>query len=316
MFYMLEFLHSKKFLGLVILLILLFVLIPLVLIFIANPVKQKQAIQNGTQKTQTTVFESNTKLADFNKTPIYVSDLNSLALEQYKTSDAKNLTPNDLNILLNIYVERKILDNQNLGDVTSQTAQVEKTMGLTGNAAKYEALKEKFATTAVKNWNAYTIGFWLTQEDDLSQASAERQQLSSDVNKALDFAKTEMQKGTSVFNVATQIDQKYPSLTALLGVNTLRFDNSATPSTWNTPAVFYYDKANADDPFYKTLYAMTESSPVTKVLNNGNMGGSVIKIVKVNNPNGILDNYQNWLKNQESGLVITNDAIKNIRNAK
>jgi hypothetical protein len=221
-----------------------------------------------------------------------------------------------LNILLNVYAERKILDSQNLGDVSAQTAQIEKTTGLTGNAAKYEAMREKLTTTATKSWNAYTINFWLSPEDDLSQASAARQQLSSDVNKALDFAKTEMQKGTAVYNVATQINKNYPSLVKIIAVNALNFDTSANPSTWNTPTVFYYDKTNADDPFYKTLYAMTESSPVTKVLNNGNMGGSVIKIVKVNNPNNTLGSYQELLKSQESGLVITNDAIKKIRNAK
>lgn len=315
---MLERMRSKKFLGLVILFVVLLVIVPITIILVVySPVNQTQKNQNSTQKTQTSAaFEANTKLADFNGSSLYVKDLDALALEQYKASEAKSLTPNDLNILLNIYLERKILDNQSLGDVSSQTAQVEKTTGLTGNAAKYEALREKFTTTAVKNWNAYTIGFWLTQEDDLSQASATRQQLSSDVNKALDFAKTEMQKGTSVYNIATQIGQKYPSLAAILGVNTLKFDNSTSPSTWNTPAIYYYDKTNVNDPFYKTLYAMTESSPVTKVLNNGNMGGNVIKIVKVNNPNGILDSYQNWLKNQESSLVITNDAIQKIRNAK
>jgi hypothetical protein len=61
---------------------------------------------------------------------------------------------------------------------------------------------------------------------------------------------------------------------------------------------------------------MTDTSPVTKVLNEGSMGGSVIKIVKINNPNGILDSYQNWLKTQESQLVIVNDAIKNVRSTK
>jgi hypothetical protein len=313
---MLGFLHSKKFLGLVILLVLLFVLIPLVLIFIVSPIKQKQALQSGTQKTQTTTFTANTELATFNGTPILVSNLNALALEQYGTNDAKSLTPSNLNILLNIYVERKILDNQNLGDVSVQIAQVEKTTGLTGNAAKYEALREKFTTTSAKSWNVYTIDFWLIPVNDLSQASAARQQLSSDVNKALDFAQTQMQKGTSVFNVATQISKNYPSLVNLIGVNTLRFDSSTNPSAWNTPAVYYYDKTNADDPFYKTLYAMTESSPVTKVLNNGNMGGSVIKMVKVNNLINTQGNYQDLLKSQESNLVITNDAIQKIRNTK
>jgi hypothetical protein len=43
------------------------------------------------------------------------------------------------------------------------------------------------------------------------------------------------------------------------------------------------------------------------------MGGHAIKIVKVNNPNGILDNYQNWLKDQKSGLIIINSALKNIK---
>jgi len=313
---MLGFLHSKKFLGLIIVLVLLFVLIPLVLIFIAHPANLKQAVQNVAQKAQTTTLTANTELATFNGTPILVSDLNSLALEQYGISDASKLTPNDLNILLNVYVERKILDKQDVGDVNAQIAQVEKTTGLTGNAAKYEAIKEKFTTTTVKNWNVYIIGFWLSQEDDLSQASAVRQQQSTDVDKALDFAKTEMQKGTSVYNVATQISENYPSLAKIIGVNSVIFNNSASASTWNTPATYYYDKTNADDPFYKTLYAMTESNPVTKVLNNGNMGGNVIKVVKVNNPNGILDNYQNWLKTQKSNLVITNTALKTISNTK
>jgi hypothetical protein len=76
---------------------------------------------------------------------------------------------------------------------------------------------------------------------------------------------------------------------------------------------YYYNKNNLDNPFYKTLYTITATSPVTKVLNDGNMGGHVIKIVKINNPNGILDNYQNWLKNQESSFVITNNALKNIK---
>lgn len=311
---MLAYLKSKKFLSLAIIFIVILILVPLVFIFITHPAKQ--SLQNLTQKTQTPIFTSTDKLADFNGTPILVSDLNALALEQYGTTDAKGLTPNNLNILLNVYVERKILDNQNLGDVSAQTAQVEKTMGLTGNTAKYEALREKFTTTAAKSWNAYTINFWLTPEDDLSQTSTARQQLSANVNKALDFAKTEMQKGTSVFNIATQIGKNYPSLTNQIGVNTLKFNSTTNPSTWSTPAVYYYDKTNANDPFYKTLYAMTESSPVTKVLNNGNMGGSVIKIVKINNPNGILDNYQNWLNNQESSLIITNGAIQKIRNTK
>ncbi len=313
---MLGFLHSKKFLGLVILLVLLFVLIPLVLIFIVSPIKQKQAIQSGMQKTQTTTFTANTELATFNSTPILVSDLNALALEQYRISDASKLTPNDLNILLNVYVERKILDSQNLGDVSAQTAQIEKTTGLTGNLAKYEALREKFTATATKNWSAYSIDFWLPPVEDLKQASPERQQESADVNNALDFAKTALQQETSVFNVAKQIEQKYPSLVSSLGVNTTQFRNSTNPSDWTKPAVYYYDKTNADQQRYKTLYAMTDTSPVTKILNEGSMGGSVIKIVKVNNPNGILDSYGNWLKSQESQLIIVSDAIKKVRNTK
>ena len=311
---MLVYLKSKKFLTLAIIFIFILILVPLAFIFITHP--NKLSIQNVMQKTETAALAPTEKLADFNGTPIYVSDLNSLAAEQYRTSNAKNLTPSDLNTLLNVYVERKILDKQNLGDVSAQTAQIEKTTELTGNAAKYEALREKFTTTSAKSWNAYTINFWLAQEDDLSQASAARQQLSSDVNKALDFAKTEMQKGTSVYNVALQISNNYPSLAKIIAVNALNFDTSATPSTWNIPATFYYDKTNADDPFYKTLYAMTENSPVTKVLNNGNMGGNVIKIIKVNNPDKTLGSYQDLLKSQESGLVITNDALKKVRNTK
>jgi hypothetical protein len=308
-------LKSKNVLGLIILLVLLFILVPLVLIFVVHPIKQTPT-GNVNGKAQTPTLAANTELATFNGTPIYVSDLNSLALEQYRTNEAKSLNAVSINSLLNTYVERKILDKQNLGDVSSQIAQVEKTTGLTGNLAKYEAMREKFTATATKNWSVYSIDFWLPPVEDLKQASPERQQQSTDVNNALDFAKTALQQGTSVFNVAKQIEQKYPSLVSSLGVNTTQFRNSTNPSDWTKPAVYYYDKTNADQPRYKTLYAMTDTSPVTKILNEGSMGGSVIKIVKVNNPNGILDSYDNWLKSQESELIIVNDAIKNVRSAK
>jgi hypothetical protein len=310
---MLGFLHSKKFWGLIILLVLLFILVPLVLVFVAHPVKQNPT-GNVNGKAQTLTPTANTELATFNGAPIKVNDLNSLAKEQYGTSEAKNLTPNNLNILLNIYVERKILDSQNLGDVSTQIAQVEKTTGLTGNLAKYEAIREKFTATGIKSWIIYSIDFWLPPVEDLSQASPERQQQSTDVNNALDFAKTALQQGIPVFNIATQIVKKYPSIAQILAVNSLTFNNPTNnKANWNNPVAYYYNKNNLDNPFYKTLYTITATSPVTKVLNDGNMGGHVIKIVKINNPNGILDNYQNWLKNQESSFVITNNALKNIK---
>jgi hypothetical protein len=102
----------------------------------------------------------------------------------------------------------------------------------------------------------------------------------------------------------------------MLGVNSMQFHNSTNPSDWTKPVIYYYDKTNADQQRYKTLYSMTDTDPVIKVLNEGSMGGSVIKIVKVNNPNGILDNYDNWLKSQESELVIVSNAIKNVRSTK
>jgi hypothetical protein len=88
------------------------------------------------------------------------------------------------------------------------------------------------------------------------------------------------------------------------------FYNSTDPSAWSKPAALYYNK-NIPEAYY----TMTENSPVTKVLNENNMGGSVIKIVKVNNPNGMLDNYDDWLMTQESSFKITNDAIKKLGNA-
>jgi hypothetical protein len=310
---MLGFLHSKKFWGLIILLVLLFILVPLVLVFVAHPVKQNPT-GNVNGKAQTLTLTANTELATFNGAPIYVSDLNTLALEQYRTSGAKNLTLNDLSILLNVYVERKIMDKQNLGDVSAQITQVEKTTGLTGNLAKYEAMREKFIATVMKSWSVYSIDFWLTPVEDLKQANPQRQQQSADVNNALDFAKTQLQTGASVYNVATQIVKNYPSVAQSLAVNSLTFNSPTNNNAnWNNPMVYYYNKSNIDNPFYKTLYTMTDISPVTKVLNDGNMGGHVIKIVKINNPNGILDNYQNWLKNQESSLIITNNALKNIK---
>jgi len=323
------FLHSKKFLGFAIFFVLLLIIVPVVFILVTRfPTKPTAKSQNPGQETQTSaVFEPNTELASFNGTPIYVKDLNALALEQYKVSDTKTLTANNLYNLLNIYVERKILDSQNLGDITTQIAQVEKTMGLSGDQAKYEALREKLTTTRTKNWSVYTIDFWLppTNADgsltkdaapvDPSQTDADRKKLVSDVNSALDYAQQQMQNGVSAFNVATQINNNYPSIADLLGLNANSFRNSTNPSDWSTPKIYYYDKTNANDPFYKTLYAMTDTSPVTKVLNSDNMGGSVIKIIKVNNLNGILDNYENWLKGQESNFTITNAALKNVKQA-
>jgi hypothetical protein len=324
---MLNHLKSKKFLGLVIFIVFLFILIPLVLIFVVNPLKQKSA-GSSTQKIQTAKFAANTELATFNGTPILVSNLNALALEQYGTSNAKTLNAVSLDNLLNTYVERKILDKQNLGDVSVEAAKIQKTTGISANQAKYNALREKFTATAPKSWSIYSINFWLTptkadgsfingaSKDNTGQTNQDRKKLVTDINSALAFAETQMQKGISVFNVATQIVKNYPSIANLLGVNGFRFNGSTTASSWSTPVAYYYDKTNATDPFYKTLYAFTQNSPATKVLNNDNMGGSVIKIVKISNPNGMLDNYNNWLKNQESGLKITNEAINKLENTR
>jgi len=318
------FFHSKKFLILGIVVVLFIILIPLALIFIAGPLKQKQS----TQKVQTSTFQATTKLADFNGAPIYVSTLDKLALEIYRVNEAKNLDPISIDNLLNTYVERKILDSQNLGDISSQSAQFEKNLVLNENQVKYQALRETFTATHFKCWSLYTINFWLppTNADgsllngpnpaDSNQTNADRLKLVSDVNNALTYAQIEMQQGTSVFNIATQINKNYPSLSAILAINGAIFSKLTDTSFWNSPTTYYYDKTNAGDPFYKTFYAMTESSPVTKVLNNNNMGGNVIKVIKVNNPNGILDNYNDWLKSQESGLKITNDAIKKIERSR
>jgi hypothetical protein len=324
---MLNHLKSKKFLAAIILIVFLIILVPLVIIFIAHPIKQKMA-GSAAEKTQTAKFASTTELATFNGAPIYASDLNALALEQYQTADAKTLNAVSIDNLLNTYVERKILDKQNLGDVSAQIAQLEKTSSINANQAKYQALRDKFTATTPKSWSAYTIDFWLSptnadgsltdgaKPNDPNQTNADRLKLVTDVNSALTYSQNEMQKGTSVFNIATQISKDYPSLSAILAINGIIFNNSTDASPWSSPAVNYFDKRFADNPVYKTLYAMTENSPVTKVLNNGNMGGSVIKVVKINNPNGMLDNYHDWLKSQESGLKITNDAILKVESAR
>jgi len=315
------FLKSKKILGLIIGIVLIFILVPLVLMFVVNPTKQKTT-GNVTEKAQTKILTANTELATFNGAPIYVNDLDTLALEQYQTNDAKTLNAVSLDNLLNTYVERKILDKQNLGDVSIEAAKIVKTTGISATQAKYQALREKFTTTAPKSWSFYSIDFWIpptnadgsffggTYPSEQKQTNADRKKLVSDVNGALIFAQAEMKKGTSLFNIATQINKNYPTLSDILAVNEAKFNTSAAASPWNSPTIFYYDKTNAvSDPFSKTVYAMTENSPVTKVLNDNNSGGHVIKIVKINNPNGILGNYSDWLKNQESGLKIINTAI-------
>src|ERR1035437_4240135 len=115
---MLAYLKSRKVLAIIIIFVVVIVLVPLAFIFITH--SPKLSVQNVMPKTKTAVFAPTDKLADFNGTPIYVSDLNALALEQYQTAEAKNLTPNDLSILLKVYVERKILDKQNLGNVSAE----------------------------------------------------------------------------------------------------------------------------------------------------------------------------------------------------
>src|ERR1035437_3649756 len=105
---MLGFLRSKKILGLGIFFVLLFGLTITV-----YQVRQRQQIHSNAAETQTNVFLPDTKLADFNGTPILVSDLDALTAEQYGTSQAETLTADQLDTLLNIYVERKILDSQN-----------------------------------------------------------------------------------------------------------------------------------------------------------------------------------------------------------
>lgn len=247
-------------------------------------------------------------IATYNGVSIFKSDLSNLAAESYSKSP-ENLNAAQLKSLLNTYVEQKILDSQNLGDISKELATAQ-SQGFIGSSAKYEALKQKLIETRFKSWKLYSIDFWLPQQDDLSKADSKRQQESADVKGALDFAKAQMEKGVSVYDIAGQIKQKFSSIYNILGVNSYQFKDSSDPSAWDTPTTYYYAKDNKDTTFYKTLYGMNEQSPVTEILSEANMGGSVIKIVKVNNPDGITDNYEDWLSSQESSFVITDSALK------
>lgn len=323
----------KKLLWSGIFLILLVAVVFLALFIAGLPFKQSQQSQN-IQKTQSAAFESTTQLGYFiNRTPpypIYVSDLNPLAEEQYNTSEAKNLNPVSIDQLLNIYIERKILDKQNVGDVSAQITQIEKTTGVNLDQAKYQALRDAFINAHFKSWSIYSIDFWIppTNADgsltknasqvqaNPKQTNKDRQKLLADVNNALNFAKNEMQKGTSIFSIATQITKDFPVLADILAVNGIIFKNSTNASLWDNPTAVYFDKNYIESPHYKAIYSMTEKNAVTEALNDDNMGGSTIKLVSVDNPSGVLDNYANWLKNQKSIFSFTNDTIKQLENTK
>ncbi|MBI3984468.1 MAG: hypothetical protein HY344_00805 [Candidatus Levybacteria bacterium] len=281
-------------------LLIMVVTVPLT-VFVA---RQPQSTQTGAAND----LKPDTVIAVFNGQNILEKDLETVALEQY---DGGSIDREVLKDSLDILVERKILDGEKnskqLGVSDSEIA-VKKAEGFDQNQATYETLKEKVTAAQTKNWQVYTIGFWVPLGNDLSNLSnAEketRKKRLDDGLKALDEAQSQLGTQKSALDIARTLTQKYPSLKEILGVNgyLLQDANTDNVKDYTTPRVYTFEKSNKGQPFFDSLYSMKQNGQVKKSISGNNSGGNVIKLVSANT-DASFDTYEAWLSAKKKNVL-------------
>ncbi len=280
--------------------LIMVITIPLT-VFVA---RQPQSTQSGAAQELT----PDTVIAVFNGQNILEKDLETVALEQY---DGGSIDREVLKDSLDILIERKILEQEKSSKgiaVTDEEVAAKVEEEFDQNQAVYEVLKDKITKTQTKNWQVYTIGFWVPAGNDLdnltNQEKDTRKKRLDDGLKALDVAQNQFSSQKTVLSIAKDLAKKYPSLTEILGVNgyLLQDADNDNEEDYTNPRIYTFEKSNKGQPFFDDLYSMKNAGQIKKVLNSSNSGGNVIKLVKANT-NAQFDNYEDWLSAKKKNIV-------------
>lgn len=283
-------------------LIILFIVALPITIFVSQ---QQQNTQSGAAVSLT----PETVIAVLNGQNILEKDVENVALEQY---DTNSIDTQALQDALDILIERKILDyekNQKSITVTQDEINKKQADGVNEKQASYEVLKDKVTIANTKNWQAFSIGFWLPPNDELSDLTGDekttrKKQLEEGL-KSLDDAKDQLQAKKYPLDIARNLVNKYPPLEAIMGVNgwlIKDLNSSANFSDFTSPRIYTYEKSNSGQPFFDTLYSMKNAGQIKKAISDKESGGSIIKLIKAN-PGAKYDTYEDWLSARKTTLV-------------
>lgn len=264
--------------------------------------------QQNTKQEATTGFTDDTVVAIYDG-QIKIKDLRAVAEEQYAPTAVNNTV---LKIALNILLERKILDKEKINQKISISQQevddLVLSTGLPEKEAYYKILRTKVGLTNARNWQVYTIGFWAAPSSDLAnltdEEKASRSAILAQGLPALKEAEQRLRNGETASIIAENLLAKYPALNGVLAVNgTIITRDIESPPELDEAEIFYYEPSGEGQPFYDTLYSMSNDGSVKSIVFSDNSGGSVIKLVKYH-PETTFNSYKDWLDNKKSLVKI------------
>lgn len=273
-------------------------------VFIA---RQPQSIQSGAANELT----SETVVAIINGQNILEKDLEKVASEQY---DTEAIDRDALKDALNTVIERKILEieKEKLGlDPLDFEIEDKVKDGFESIQAYYEVLKDKVTASQTKNWDVYTIAYWLPMTGErqslTNQETKDVQKQQEDGLKAIEEARAQLQTSKTGLQIAKDIVKKYPSLKEILGVNgyLLRdIEQGANLADVENPRRYTFESSNKGQAFFDTLYSLKNAGEVKKYVSDKNSGGGAIELVSANT-SASFDTYEAWLKSKKTPSLVT-----------
>lgn len=225
------------------------------------------------------------------------------ALEQYAE---KAITPNVRKVVLDVLIERAILDQEAAKNNISITEEEMSQNSMGGTIGKYEILKQKITSKFTQSVEAYTIGYWVPPKNYNAPLTIEQKteiaKIRLDGKRALIEA-AEGLRTQDALTVAQNLVKKYPSLGKTLGVNGYIMSRTKDTLLMTNPRTYTNDPQTKGQPFFDTLFSM-KAGEIKTALNSEDSGGSVIKLTKKTDAK--YRTYDEYLKAKKLEMVKIN----------
>lgn len=226
-------------------------------------------------------------------------ELRKVAEETYTSNSIDNEV---LSGALDKVIERKILDKLSAeNNVSVSDSEIKDQLKIDSSSeqdAKYNVLKNKITKLLVKNWEIYSIRFWIPADipeeingkvvykapNDLTASELKirsRQILDAPIALA---EGEKLLATTPAVSVAQYLAKKYSSLAPIIAVNNnFILDYAPGPSSieYTTPEIFTENELT-NDLYANTIRSMTTDGEIKKVQTEHNGGGAVFKLERIN----------------------------------
>lgn len=263
--------------------------------------QQQQTVQ------QQAAPQSEDKVVAIYNGDITLSQVRAVAEESYAPTAVDKQALTDA---LDILIERKILDREKVQKrIVISDSEIQAKMdeeGLSRREAEYAVLKDKVTLLNTRNWQVYTVGFWIpesTNSELSEEEKTQRQQILSTGRTMINQAQTRLNNGETAFSIAKSLLSEYPSFEGVLAVNGFQVSTNSTLTTdFENPKTYNYETAAVGQPFYDTVYSLSQEGEVKQNFPADGSGGDVIQLVSTNN--SAFNTYDDWLRDKKSSVVI------------